>query len=107
MQTIEQQLRGRLAELLGREARIEHDRRQVDSALPADWEEQAVSLENSEVLAALDHHTREEISRIMEALGRMKMGTYGLCVACGEQIPIGRLHILPFAPRCRSCAEQA
>lgn len=106
MQAIEQQLRNRLAELMGREARIDHDLRQTDAALPADWEEQAVSLENSEVLTALDAHTRDEISSIMDALGRIKMGTYGRCRSCGEEIPVGRLRVLPFTPLCVSCAQK-
>jgi len=40
------------------------------------------------------------------AIERAREGTYGICVDCGEQIPIGRLQQVPFTERCVSCKNE-
>jgi DnaK suppressor protein len=47
----------------------------------------------------------EMLTRIDEALARLKQGVYGDCFACGEEIAERRLRALPFAVRCRDCEE--
>ena len=47
----------------------------------------------------------ETLSKIDEALPRLKEGTYGYCFECGQEITERRLCALPFAVRCRSCEE--
>lgn len=39
----------------------------------------------------------ETLRLIEEALQRIDEGTYGLCVACGEPIPLNRLRTVPWA----------
>lgn len=41
------------------------------------------------------------------ALKRMRAGSYGMCDTCGGTIPDARLHALPWARSCLSCAERA
>ena len=48
-----------------------------------------------------------EIARIRAALQRMRDGTYGECVRCGEEIAEARLETLPDTPLCRTCAAGA
>lgn len=46
---------------------------------------------------------RESTHRLQEidsALQRLDDGTYGICAACGEPIPEGRLEIRPWARYC-------
>jgi RNA polymerase-binding transcription factor DksA len=105
MQSMETRLRQRLSELMSREEQITGDLRQESGALSSDWEEQAQDLENSEVLAALDVHNREEISQIQSALQRLKAGTFGICARCEEAIPEGRLNALPYTTLCVACAS--
>jgi len=45
-----------------------------------------------------------ELRQIEAALGRVEDGSYGICVACGEDISTERLDVVPHAPRCRKCA---
>lgn len=104
-QAIRADLLQRLDRLLGRQSAITHDRHQVKGPLPADWEEQATALENAEVLDGLDTGVREEITRLRAALGRLEAGTWGVCAACGEEIPEGRLKALPWATTCVACAR--
>lgn len=45
--------------------------------------------------------------KIEEALLRIKEGTYGLCLGCGENIGVKRLEARPTAELCISCKETA
>lgn len=44
----------------------------------------------------------QEVDR---ALAKLDEGTYGVCDACGAQIPAGRLEIHPWAVLCVPCAS--
>jgi len=48
----------------------------------------------------------ETLSKIEEALQRLKVGAYGNCFECGEEISEQRLRALPFAIRCTVCEEE-
>jgi RNA polymerase-binding protein DksA len=45
----------------------------------------------------------EELQDVEAALARIREGTYGLCLRCGEPIPFERLTAFPTAKRCRTC----
>lgn len=96
-----QALMDRLAELDSRLHRIESD---LDAPHSKDWEEAAVEHEDDEVLEQLGQSGEAEIARIRAALQRMRDGTYGVCVRCGEEISQARLETLPDTPLCRNCA---
>ncbi|MBX7070024.1 MAG: TraR/DksA C4-type zinc finger protein [Microthrixaceae bacterium] len=60
--------------------------------------------------ARLDAMTRAALADVEAALRRVELGTYGICVECGEQIPEERLELLPATPMCIRCqtrVEQA
>ncbi len=44
-----------------------------------------------------------EIDAVRAALDRLAGGTYGLCIACGDQIEPERLEAEPAAARCIDC----
>ncbi len=44
--------------------------------------------------------------RLENALSRIEKGTYGLCITCGKEIPLGRLKHVPEALMCVPCAEK-
>lgn len=95
-------LEARLAELHARINRIEDE---LEEPLSGDFEEQAVELEDDEVLEDLGAAGVQEIRAIEAALGRISDGSYGICVNCGEPIAEERLDAVPQAPRCRNCAQ--
>ena len=70
----------------------------------ADSKERAKQLEDNEVVDALGNEARLELSQVARALEQIKNGTYGICVSCGEEIPLARLQAQPFADRCIRCA---
>jgi len=94
-------LMDRLAELDSRLHRIEAE---LDEPHSKDWEELAAEREDDEVLEKLGQSGQTEIARIRAALQRLRDGTYGDCVRCGERISAERLATLPDTPLCRNCA---
>lgn len=104
---VQQGLLARYNEIQDRLARIEGDRRHTGKPLEQDFEEQAIEVQNDEVLDALDGSIRLEMAQIQRTLTRLEAGTYGLCESCGQPIAGKRLQALPHATRCVSCAEAA
>ena len=101
---IQNQLLAKQAELT---RRLESIKDNLTGGRSADSQEQAQELENAEVVDALGNEARAEISRIAKALDQIKNRTYGVCVDCGETIPMARLEAYPFADRCIRCATAA
>ena len=85
---------------------IHRDRTRQRGPLSATAAEQAVELENEEVLAELDVTQRHTLEAIEAAISRLDAGNYGLCVECGEKIALRRLEALPFSTLCISCAQE-
>ncbi len=62
---------------------------------------QAVQQGNSVLL-----NERHLLVAVEEALSRLRDGTYGLCIDCGQPIPEKRLEAIPWAVRDRACQER-
>lgn len=45
----------------------------------------------------------QELTRIDEALRRLKEGRYGLCEDCGAEISLKRLQVAPYTSCCIDC----
>jgi RNA polymerase-binding transcription factor DksA len=95
------ELERQLARLLERVEKIEGNLRRPHDR---DWQEQAIELENDEVLTGLDEITLGEVRRIRAALGRIASGTYGACSTCGRAITEARLAAIPSALTCLACS---
>ena len=105
------ELRQRLIEkrdaIHSRLRKMKDDIQQADGPLEKDPEDQAIELENDEVLDRLEPQQRRELSDVLAALERMEEETYGDCVDCGDAIGLDRLEAIPWARRCIQCAEAA
>ena len=89
------------ADLAERQARIEaHHRTELDR----DSEEQAVQLENEDVVSSLERSVGAELALVRAALDRIERGSYDVCQVCGGPIGAARLKALPYADRCIECA---
>jgi len=55
---------------------------------------------------ALEANREQMLEATENALTRIEDGSYGLCEACGCEIPAARLDVLPFALRCVACEEK-
>jgi RNA polymerase-binding transcription factor DksA len=56
--------------------------------------------------ALLRQHEAER-REVQAALARLREGSYGECVQCGEAVGYDRLRIAPAAGRCMRCQERA
>jgi DnaK suppressor protein len=93
-------------ELLGRgPSRIEPNRRDDATTGVADEDAQALS-EMHQVLASQRNAGQADmLARIARATERLVADpeTFGLCEACEEEIPFGRLEAMPYATLCAGC----
>lgn len=62
-------------------------------------EESVADLLSDLNLAIIDQHV-DELRATEQALQRIAMGTYGVCVECGKPIEAARLDAYPTANRC-------
>jgi DnaK suppressor protein len=65
--------------------------------------DQASSERDRELGLLLNDREREKLRNIDEALLKIEDGEYGICEECEEDIPLGRLKIVPFARYCVKC----
>ena len=77
----------------------------LDDQPNPDWDDNAVEHEEDEVLEDLGEMDLREARAIRAALGRIKDGTYGQCVKCGDDIEPARLDLVPQTPFCKNCAK--
>lgn len=61
--------------------------------------------QRSELLALIDS-ARTRLHQVEKALEQMDEGTYGICVACGEEIQPARLEARPLSIHCVECAAK-
>jgi DnaK suppressor protein len=65
--------------------------------------DQASSERDRELGLLLGDREREKLRNIDEALLKVEEGEYGICEECEEEIPLGRLKVMPFARYCVKC----
>ena len=65
--------------------------------------DQASSERDRELGLLLNDREREKLRHIDEALLKLADGEYGVCEECEEEIPLGRLKVMPFARYCVRC----
>ena len=102
---VRERLLKRAAELRERALTASADLRHETDPLSADFAEQVTQRENDDVLGAISDSARVELEQVEAALRRLASGRYGICAVCGEPIEPERLTAVPYANRCRTCAE--
>ncbi|RNC72323.1 MAG: TraR/DksA family transcriptional regulator [Desulfuromonadales bacterium] len=65
--------------------------------------DQASSERDRELGLLLNDRERGKLRQIDEALIRIEDDEYGVCEECEEEIPLGRLKVMPFARFCVRC----
>lgn len=82
----------------------ELDPRRIDVAMDTgDWASFELSEGVDYRLLEMRYKTYKEIA---DAFRRLETGTYGTCERCGEEIPVDRLKVEPFARYCVPCLTQ-
>lgn len=71
-----------------------------------DSADQAVFSYQKELLYTRGTHDHGQLTMVKQALERLKDGSFGECVECGNQIGAKRLEALPWTPYCIDCQEK-
>ncbi len=74
--------------------------------LPQDAGEQGLMDLLEDVGLVVTDIRRQELTRMDEALRRLREGTYGICEECGTEIDEARLRVAPYAGRCIDCQKR-
>lgn len=99
-------LESKKAELVGRLAALSLDKKREKGIISADFEEQAVDVQNDEVVDSLEGIERKELGQVEAALARIEAGSFGKCIECGDDISDKRLSAIPFSSVCMSCISE-
>ncbi len=84
----------------------EQDGREADEEATQDIADKAANSYTKEFLFHQSDENRRLLLLVNEALDRVKNGSYGLCVACGEEVQVKRLEAVPWARHCIECQEK-
>ncbi len=57
------------------------------------------------LLNNLEAKTQQEIQQLLDAISRIENHRYGVCSACGAQIPEDKLFVFPTTTKCNVCEE--
>jgi DnaK suppressor protein len=55
------------------------------------------------LLSRLQERERRELAEIFAAKARLEAGRFGICLRCGEAIPLDRLRAMPATRYCVTC----
>lgn len=69
--------------------------------------DEAASNTMESLRSSMHESIKEEYDRIINALGMIDLGTYGICIDCELPISEKRLHSFPNATRCITCQSRA
>jgi DnaK suppressor protein len=99
-------LESKQEELVRLVAKTEQDGRSVDEDVTQDIADKAANSYTKEFLFHQSDDNRRILLLVQEAIGRIKSGEYGLCVACQEEVQVKRLEAVPWARHCIECQEK-
>jgi DnaK suppressor protein len=88
-------------------SRTEQDGRTADISDSAqDIADRASSSYQKEFLFHQSNNDRQLLAMVDSALDRIRQGSYGDCVSCGNEINSKRLQAVPWTRYCISCQEK-
>ncbi len=67
---------------------------------PDELADHATDTHDREVGDSLEENAEQILREVDDALARIDEGTYGICKACGKDIPEERLEAVPYATLC-------
>lgn len=98
---LKQMLESRRDALFGRI----QDRNAIAIENAADLMDNVRLIEDRDLATRILERDSEELRRVVAALNRIRMGTYGYCSLCDDPITWNRLRVLPHARLCVNCQE--
>jgi len=106
LESYRKRLLAKQEELLRLVSKSEQDGREADEEATQDIADKAANSYTKEFLFHQSDENRRLLQLVNEALGRLKDGSFGLCVGCQEEVQSKRLEAVPWARHCIECQEK-
>lgn len=87
-------------------SRTEEDGRIADQDTAQDIADRAASSYTKEFLFSQSNNERQLLQMVESALHRIREGSFGQCVSCGNEINPRRLEAVPWTRYCIECQEK-
>jgi DnaK suppressor protein len=106
LETFKKRLEERQQALRKTVSRTEEDGRIADQDAAQDIADRAASSYTKEFLFSQSNNDRQLLQMVESALQRLREGTFGECVSCGNEINAKRLEAVPWTRYCIECQEK-
>jgi DnaK suppressor protein len=106
LDTFKKRLEERQQALRKAVSRTEEDGRVADQDSAQDIADRAANSYTKEFLFSQSNNDRQLLNMVETALQRMREGTFGECVNCGNEINSKRLEAVPWTRYCIECQEK-
>ncbi len=106
LDVFKKRLEDRQQELRQTVNRTAQDGREADVESAQDIADRAAQSYTKEFLFHQSNNERQLLQMVEEALNRIHEGTFGQCIACGEEINLKRLDAVPWTRHCIQCQEK-
>ncbi|MDC0272255.1 TraR/DksA family transcriptional regulator [Crocinitomicaceae bacterium] len=63
------------------------------------------AINNKSVVEAVLRKAEEKLNKLKRVLNKVDDADFGICIRCGEPIPIGRVLLMPQSRNCVRCAQ--
>jgi DnaK suppressor protein len=106
LDTFKKRLEERQQALRKAVSRTEEDGRVADQDSAQDVADRAANSYTKEFLFSQSNNDRQLLNMVETALQRIREGTFGECVNCGNEINSKRLEAVPWTRYCIECQEK-
>ena len=106
LDAFKKRLEDRQRELRQNVSRTEQDGRSADLDTAQDIADRASSSYQKEFLFHQSSSERQTLQMVENALSRIREGTFGECISCGNEINAKRLEAVPWTRYCIECQEK-
>ena len=106
LEAFKKRLEDRQRELRQNVSRNEQDGRAADMDSAQDIADRASSSYTKEFLFHQSSNERQTLQMVEAALNRIREGTFGECINCGNEINPKRLEAVPWTRYCIECQEK-
>ena len=106
IEAFRKRLEDRQRELRHTMNRAAQDGRDADLESAQDIADRAANSYNKEFLFSQSNNERQLLQMVDNALDRIREGTFGECISCGQDINAKRLEAVPWTRHCIECQEK-
>jgi len=106
LEQFKKRLEDRQSELRKMVSNRQQDGRNQGEDIAQDIADRAASSYNKEFLFTQSTNERQMLGMVDGALARIREGTYGECINCGNEINAKRLEAVPWTRYCIECQDK-